>query len=401
MAKAIREIKVITKDGSVKKIMPIGANADDVIFDDDDTLTIKQANIESLLEQLQTEDENLQTQIDALKAEDTAINNRITSVKTQLDNADVLLQNNINILTTNLGTVTAKHNEITANIKILEDENTDIQSQINELNEDLTITTETVEKQNPITITDSAEKFIDSCKVYGNTMTQSEEPTIAAKVDVNYVNGSYTITITNGTKIQTLTLDCSQNPLFSTDDCYYKEGGNWYVSNAWTKYIFTGEEDWYAKTALNGDLYFVLPKENTAIGEENKNQIYSNCYIYKEVGGTEDVGIQLSENSHEIYIKDTNNFKTVDTLKAFLKQQQDVYVIYKLSTIVNTLITNSELIKELEALQNIMSYLNDTRISTESTAVLNPLFTITYYKNTALYEAVIPIIEKVVSLYGG
>ena len=320
MAKAIREVKVITKDGAIKKVVPIGANAENIIFDDNETLTVKQKNIESLIQALQKKDTELQNQINGLKAEDTVIKNTITSVKSQLDAADVLLQSNIDTLITNLENVITKHSELSNNIEDLETENLNIQGQINELNDNLTITTKTVEKQESITLTDSAERFIENFKVNGNTMKQIEEPSVAAKIDVNYINDTYTIVVTNGNKIQTFYLNCSTNPLFSEDDYYYKDGKNWYASNQWIRYDLTGNEVWYSKMSLNGDLYFALRKGDTAIGEENKNKIFSNCYVYKEVSGDADVGIQLSENSHEIYIKDTNNFKTVDGLKAVLLQ---------------------------------------------------------------------------------
>lgn len=399
MAKAIREIKVITKDGTVKKVVPIGANAENIIFDDNETLTVKQENIKSLIQALQEKDVELQEQTDDLKAEDITIKNTITTVKSQLDAADVLLQSNINTLTTNLESVTTKHSELSNSIEDLETENLNIQGQIDELNDDLTITTKTVEKQESITLTDSAERFIENFKVNGNTMTQAEEPSVAAKIDVNYINDTYTIVVTNGNKIQTFYLNCSTNPLFSEEDYYYKDGKNWYVSNQWIKYDLTGNEDWYSKMALNGDLYFALQKGDTAIGEENKDKIFSNCYVYKEVSGDADIGIQLSENSHEIYIKDTNNFKTVDGLKEFLKNE-NVYIICKTSTTINSLITDSTLISQLDSLQNMMTYLNDTRISSSSESSVKPLLSITYYKNTALYEAIIPVLEKVISLYG-
>lgn len=399
MAKAIREIKVITKDGTVKKVVPIGANAENIIFDDNETLTVKQKNIESLIQALQKKDTELQNQINGLKAEDTVIKNTITSVKSQLDAADVLLQSNIDTLTTNLENVITKHSELSNNIENLETENLNIQGQINELNDNLTITTKTVEKQESITLTDSAERFIENFKVNGNTMTQTEEPSITAKIDVNYINDIYTIVVTNGSKIQTFYLNCSTNPLFSEDDYYYKDGKNWYTSNQWIRYDLTGNEDWYSKMSLNGDLYFALRKGDTAIGEENKNKIFSNCYVYKEVSGDADVGIQLSENSHEIYIKDTNNFKTVDELKEFLRNE-NIYIICKTSTIINSLITDNTLISQLDSLQNMMTYLNDTRISSSSENSVKPLLSITYYKNTALYEAIIPVLEKVISLYG-
>lgn len=399
MAKAIREIKVITKDGTVKKVVPIGANAENVIFDDNETLTVKQENIKSLIQALQEKDVELQGQIDDLKAEDITIKNTITTVKSQLDAADVLLQSNINTLTTNLESVTTKHSELSNSIEDLETENLNIQGQIDELNDDLIITTKTIEKQESITLTDSAERFIENFKVNGNTMTQAEEPSVAAKIDVNYINDTYTIVVTNGSKIQTFYLNCSTNPLFSEDDYYYKDGKNWYASNQWIRYDLTGNEDWYSKMALNGDLYFALRKGDTAIGEENKNKIFSNCYVYKEVSGDADIGVQLSENSHEIYIKDTNNFKTVDELKEFLRNE-NIYIICKTSTIINSLITDNTLISQLDSLQNMMTYLNDTRISSSSENSVKPLLSITYYKNTALYEAIIPVLEKVISLYG-
>lgn len=399
MAKAIREVKVITKDGAIKKVVPIGANAENIIFDDNETLTVKQKNIESLIQALQKKDTELQNQINGLKAEDTVIKNTITSVKSQLDAADVLLQSNIDTLTTNLENVITKHSELSNNIEDLETENLNIQGQINELNDNLTITTKTVEKQESITLTDSAERFIENFKINGNTMTQTEEPSVAAKIDVNYINDIYTIVVTNGSKIQIFYLNCSTNPLFSEDDYYYKDGKNWYASNQWIRYDLTGNEDWYSKMSLNGDLYFALRKGDTAIGEENKNKIFSNCYVYKEVSGDADVGIQLSENSHEIYIKDTNNFKTVDGLKEFLRNE-NIYIICKTSTIINSLITDNTLISQLDSLQNMMTYLNDTRISSSSENSVKPLLSITYYKNTALYEAIIPVLEKVISLYG-
>lgn len=399
MAKAIREIKVITKDGTVKKVVPIGANAENVIFDDNETLTVKQENIKSLIQVLQEKDTELQNQINGLKAEDTVIKNTITSIKSQLDAADVLLQSNIDTLTTNLENVITKHSELSNNIEDLETENLNIQGQINELNDNLTIITKTVEKQESITLTDSAERFIENFKVNGNTMTQTEEPSVAAKIDVNYINDIYTIVVTNGSKIQTFYLNCSTNPLFSGDDYYYKDGKNWYASNQWIRYDLTGNEDWYSKMSLNGDLYFALRKGDTAIGEENKNKIFSNCYVYKEVSGDADIGIQLSENSHEIYIKDTNNFKTVDELKEFLRNE-NIYIICKTSTIINSLITDNTLISQLDSLQNMMTYLDDTRISSSSENSVKPLLSITYYKNTALYEAIIPVLEKVISLYG-
>lgn len=182
---------------------------------------------------------------------------------------------------------------------------------------------------------------------------------------VKVIDGSYDLLVANSdnTQTQTQTIDTSPNPLYSEDDYYYKQNGNWYVHNEWGKVVLNGTEDWTIQ--VYSSLYYY--RLSTTIPDQSEG--YSNYFTVISSN------LNLLAYTNVIRIKDSNIDLVLDKSNISLENfktwlsTHNTEIIYELATPTNTQITNTTLINQLEALSNMKAYQDQTNISqTHNTA---------------------------------
>jgi len=204
--------------------------------------------------------------------------------------------------------------------------------------------------------------------------------TIRFYVDTNTTYDNQLVTYAIYNKQQTKTIDTSPNPLYSEDDLYFKavngdsfydsltseqkaslESGSWYVHNEWGKYIITGQENWEYYSVTQGSLFrgFLT---SSVVGKK----IYSN--YYNGIANQSDrINNTCYFNSNIYFDFIDNRYNALADFKTFLQTQYNnqtpVIIYYTLATPTNTKITNTTLITQLEALQNMKAYQDQTNIS--------------------------------------
>ena len=188
--------------------------------------------------------------------------------------------------------------------------------------------------------------------------------------NVNISVSNFMVSVSNNTDYlphaeQTVSIDTSPNPLYSENDYYYLNNGEWYVHNEYAREDLTSSLVLERSLTSNSNYRFQISatginyKASTSIANifcniASKNSANAN---YSE---TESVASNSADRLY-LYLNETKNM-TVDQFKAWL-DTKDIYVIYELATPTNTKITNTNLIVSLEAMQNLQSYYDITHIS--------------------------------------
>jgi hypothetical protein len=188
----------------------------------------------------------------------------------------------------------------------------------------------------------------------------SPNPSFESPVKV--IDGEYEVTVSNSdnTQSQTQTIDTSPNPLYSENDYYYKENGEWYVHNEFKKVVLNGTEGWqyyngiqYITTITDYQLTGLICHSSHYIGQSNVSQssnVLDNHITFRSTSG-----------NPNLYIKDTR-FTNSSEFTTWLSNN-NVTLIYKLATPKNTEITDTDLINSLEALFIRKAYQDQTNIS--------------------------------------
>ena len=187
-------------------------------------------------------------------------------------------------------------------------------------------------------------------------------PTINSSKEIKIVDGEYQIEITNSdnTLSQSAIVDTSTNPLYSQEDYYYKNNGEWYAYNEYIKITLTSNLNW--GTSNSGNWYFFNDMRQNLAKDVNSN-VYSNYFNKGNWSVTPVENIICLGNGYDGMVGiSATTFATVNDLKTFL-DNNNVYAIVKLRTPTITQITNINLINSLEILSNMKSYYNLTNIN--------------------------------------
>ena len=173
---------------------------------------------------------------------------------------------------------------------------------------------------------------------------------------------------------QTQTIDTSPNPLYSQNDYYYKQNGNWYVHNEYAEIILNGTTNnvkYIDLSGLNtgykviGDILTPTDNSHTV---NLKSNYFTEVSINAMVANTS-IGIGVRTDT-VVFLSFGNdsNFNTTEKINTWLSNH-NTSIYYPLATAKNTQITNTTLINQLEALQNMLAYQDQTNISqTHNTA---------------------------------
>ena len=161
-----------------------------------------------------------------------------------------------------------------------------------------------------------------------------------------YIGNTYPISLGN---IELCKIDTYQ-------DYIYKENDKWYLYKEIGKIVLDGTENWN-KTAVFYVNNVVVPN---AI---NNSKCFSTYFKYYLDAGINN-SIYIAGSGKNIWIK-SDAFATASDLQTWLSTHNTI-VYYVLATPTTTLITDSTLIEQLEALKSATSYENQTNISQEN-----------------------------------
>ena len=148
-------------------------------------------------------------------------------------------------------------------------------------------------------------------------------------------------------------------------DYFFKDNGNWYKYKAIDKIVLDGSEEWY----INSN---VLNIRNLNYASTELNVISVVCDTYTGVGnvnssasaynrGNNTICHYNDNSTSRLFIRD-DRFSNVSDFKTNL-QNNNVTVYYVLEEPILNQITDTTLIEQLEAIENAMSYDNQTNIS--------------------------------------
>ena len=177
---------------------------------------------------------------------------------------------------------------------------------------------------------------------------------------VKAIDGEYEITVSNSdnTQSQTQTIDTSPNPLYSQNDYYYKQNGNWYVHNEWGKVVLNGSEDWTNAGLVTNVRRYSTPLSGVK-SDDASNPKFSNYFTYLFDYNSDTEHFYISNNGSLFLF---SSYTDMTQYKNWLGTH-NTQVYYPLATPTNTKITNTTLINSLEALQNMKAYQDQTNIS--------------------------------------
>ena len=195
----------------------------------------------------------------------------------------------------------------------------------------------------------------------GNT-SQDGEPTPENPQDIHVVTGDNDITIKNQDNTQSQTYRVSLGiielcKIGDYQDYIYKENGNWYKYNAVGKLILDGSENWLKSSNTNVDRYAL------GINLYLKNTSSLCNYFIRGASSNYNIGFWYNNNDVQVLF----NFApygttTINDWKTWLSTHN--LILYQpLVTPTSTQITDTTLISQLEALENAVSYEDETNIS--------------------------------------
>lgn len=159
------------------------------------------------------------------------------------------------------------------------------------------------------------------------------------------------------------------------DYIYQDADGDWYVVKNVGKDVLDGNEaNWSSTTLTTGNRMYVLKNE---IGLKNQNGVgtdmCSDHFIsvdyatYYAAGGVNGISYSYYQSNHYVQIFNNGIFTGLEGLKTWL-QSHPVTYYYVLANSVETLITDNNLIAQLNALKEGGSYEGKTRITVTATS---------------------------------
>lgn len=152
--------------------------------------------------------------------------------------------------------------------------------------------------------------------------------------------------------------------------------GKWYWHKEIGKAVLNGTENWI----LQG---YNLSVQRIDLGQKTTvSNILSNYFIKKNTWNEQKVGMWLDANLIITTQDAIDGTETVNNFKTWLTTH-NVILYYVLEEPIDTEITDTTLINQLEAIYNAISYYEQTNISGTSSGI-NPLFDVEAYQNTKL-----------------
>lgn len=150
-------------------------------------------------------------------------------------------------------------------------------------------------------------------------------------------------------------------------DYLYKSGENWYKHSEIGKITLNGSENWTALSALNTTNYYAYYYANSifATPSESVVGVMSNYFIGdKRANRTANKpNCWLNNGTSQLFIHSPET--TASNFQTWLGNNNTI-VYYALATPTEEQITNAELIEQLEAILNAVSYEDQTNISQEN-----------------------------------
>lgn len=162
-------------------------------------------------------------------------------------------------------------------------------------------------------------------------------------------------------------------------DYFYKESNKWYLHKEIAKKILDGSENWTKSGAFTNSYFLYIP-DSMNIQTTDIN-IYVYCNNYRRTYYSNILNYDYScilSNNKNVMIHD-NSIDNVEDFKTWLSTHNTI-VYYVLATPTDTEITDTTLISQLEAINNALSYEEQTNISSNTIA----LFNVEAYQSTKL-----------------
>lgn len=165
-------------------------------------------------------------------------------------------------------------------------------------------------------------------------------------------------------------------------DYFYKESNKWYLHKEIDKVVLDGSENWIKTSDISASVFAL------------NNIIYTSSYGRDGKGLSSHFKYAFSNSNGKFYWGNRNNLAlcmentyTLETFKTWLQSQYNngipVKVYYVLETPTDTEITDTTLISQLEAINNAISYEEQTNIRGSSNES-NPIFSVEGYQSTKL-----------------
>ena len=182
---------------------------------------------------------------------------------------------------------------------------------------------------------------------------------------INVVTGTQTVTIAGGTVSQDFTAHLGTLELAkigSVQDYIYKSNGSWYKYTTIGKVTYVGtEEGWNQNTTTTGARYYIM-QNDIGLPAYNGEGDDMMCYYfsgirydtYYSVGGVDGVTHSYSGNNAYMQIFFRTSFNGVNNFKTWLTTHNTT-VYYVLATPTDTQITDTDLISELDAIEEWMT----------------------------------------------
>lgn len=151
-------------------------------------------------------------------------------------------------------------------------------------------------------------------------------------------------------------------------DYLYKDNGKWYVHKEIGKAILTGVENWKTSSNYVGS-YYISGNIGVISRTIAFSQLYCNCFTRADISNQSQISqnykkntcfIENNEGALNMWYGD--NTTSVQDFKDYLSNN-NASLYYVLATSTETEITDTTLISQLEALENAVSYEDQTNIS--------------------------------------
>lgn len=224
-----------------------------------------------------------------------------------------------------------------------------------------------------VTLSSGTLKKVDKSKslsikeYYGNTI-QNGTPTPEAPVEIQTISGDNTFTINNSSyKVELGNIELCK--IGEYQDRIYKENDKWYIEKNIGKVILNGTRAWTSSSAYTGYARFNCDALPETVTDNNGLNTHFIERVSQPHGGYD--YLYISANSKKIYIQIQNSIaSSVSDFTTWLSNN-NVTVYYIKHTTVTEIITNTNLISQLNNLyefyvqSNIVSISNNSEIQLE------------------------------------
>ena len=343
-------------DNTTKEIILTLQNGNTVRFSVADLVSglVSETQLQTILANYYTKTEInnlLANKVDRVAGKELSTNDFTDEYKEQIDTN-----------TDDISDIQEEQTQQNTNIENLQTENARLKA---------TLKTTTVTGQD-ITLNKTAELEFKKPPLPMGNSEQDGEPSPDNEVSITNVTGNIEINLSNSdnTKEHNLPLTLGSTELCKIgnyQDYFYKENNKWYLHKEIEKRIFNGTENWTLNSNVSSENYKVFYLYNT--GMLVKANVLCNNFTYINSRGTANCIWTPYSTELDISI----SYSIADTVEAFKTwlSTYNTIVYYPLATPTNTEITDTTLISQLEAINNILSYEGQTNISSNQNAIFN------------------------------